>query len=178
MSRTGQKPLETPRGVEVKVEAGRVEVQGAKGSLSLDLPPKIGLIVEQGVVRVVRDDQSREAKSAHGLIRTLIQNMCVGVSEGFVKVLEIQGVGFNAEVRGALLLMNLGFPKPVEYSVPDGVSVVVEGGTVLTVSGLDKAKVGDAAAKIRSFYPVEPYKGKGIRYRGESVRRKAGKKVA
>lgn len=178
MSRTGQKPLEMPRGVEVSVEARRVVVKGPKGTLSLALPSKIGVAVEKGAVLVSRDDQSREAKSCHGLIRTLIRNMCVGVCEGFAKTLEIHGVGFNAEVQGNLLLLNLAFASPVEFPIPEGVTVAVEGGTVVTVSGMDNQKVGDVAAKIRSFFPVEPYKGKGIRYRGENVRRKVGKKVA
>ncbi len=178
MSRTGQKPLDIPRGVEVQIESRRVAVKGPKGTLSLNLPLKIGVAVENGAVLVSREDQSREAKSCHGLIRTLIRNMCLGVSEGFVKVLELHGVGFNAEVRGDLLSMNLAFASPVEFSVPEGVTVTVDGGTVVTVSGMDNQKVGDVAAKIRSFFPVEPYKGKGIRYRGENVRRKVGKKVA
>ena len=178
MSRTGLKPLEVPRGVEVSVEGGLVGVKGPKGASELAIPSKIVVAVKDGVVTVSREDDSREAKSCHGLIRTLVRNMCQGVSEGFSKVLEIQGVGFNADASNDVLRLNLGYPSPVEFRVPEGVSVTVEGGTVLTVTGIDNQKVGDTAARIRSFYPAEPYKGKGIRYRGEQVRRKVGKKVA
>jgi large subunit ribosomal protein L6 len=178
VSRTGKIPLEKPTGVDVAVDARRVEVKGPKGTLGLDLPQKIGVSVEGDRILVSREDDTKMAKSYHGLVRSLIRNMCEGVARGYAKTLEIQGVGFNAAVKQDVLLLNLGYPAPVEFRIPDGASVAVENGTVVTVSGIDNQIVGDVAARIRSFFPAEPYKGKGIRYRGENVRRKVGKKVA
>ncbi len=178
MSRIGHRPLEIPAGVEVGVENRRVRAVGPKGELFLDLPEKISVAVEDHKALVSRADNSREAKSLHGLVRSLIRNMCQGVSEGFAKTLEIQGVGFNAEVRGDRLFLNLGFASAVEFPVPGDLSITVEGGTALTVSGVDNQRVGDMAARIRLLFPAEAYKGKGIRYRGEQVRRKVGKTVA
>lgn len=178
MSRIGQKAIDVPSGVAVRTEGARVFVKGPKGDLSLDVPAVLTVRVENGKVSVSRTDDARTTRGCHGLIRTLIRNMIDGVTQGFSKGLEIQGVGFKAALQGRKLVMSLGFSSPVEYMLPDGINVVVDGGTKLVVSGPDKQKVGDSAARIRSFYPAEPYKGKGVRYQGEYVRRKVGKSVA
>lgn len=178
MSRIGEKPVDIPSGVTVRAEAARVFVKGPKGELSLDVPPALNAKVENGKVSVSRTDESRMTRGCHGLIRTLILNMIEGVTKGFSRELEIQGVGFKGALQGRKLVLSLGFSSPVEYLLPDGIQVAVEAGTKLVVSGPDKQKVGDAAAQIRSFYPAEPYKGKGVRYKGEYVRRKVGKTVA
>lgn len=178
MSRIGVQPVEIPGGVTVAVEGPSVSVNGKGGDLKLRLPPGIQVQVAGGKVNVVRQDESRKTRSCHGLIRTLIFNMVEGVSKGFKKNLEIQGVGFKASVQGRKLLLSLGFASPVEYAIPDGITVKEEDGVRMAVSGADKQLVGDVAARIRGFFPAEPYKGKGIRYAGERVRRKVGKTVA
>lgn len=178
MSRIGQQPIAVPDGVTVAVEGGRVFAKGPLGELSTELPDGIQAGLSDGTLSVTRADDTRRNRSLHGLVRSLVFNMVEGVSKGFAKQLEIQGVGFRAAVEGSTLLLSLGFSGPKEFAIPEGVQVVVEGGTALTVSGPDKQAVGNAAARIRSYRPVEPYKGKGIRYRDEHVRRKAGKTVA
>lgn len=178
MSRVGAKPVEIPSGVKVTVEGGCLRAKGAVGELTLDFPPMVSAAVEGNQVKVVRQGETRDVKSLHGLSRSLVVNMLEGVSKGFSKALEIEGVGFRATLQGQNLTIALGFASPVEYTVPEGVKVVVQDGTKVGVSGPDKQKVGDVAARIRSFYPVEPYKGKGIKYKGEHVRRKVGKTVA
>ena len=178
MSRIGQEAIEIPSGVTVEVNGSAVSVKGALGDLALDMRREINAKVEDGKVVVGRIDDSAAAKGFHGLTRTLIANMIEGVSKGFTKDLEIQGVGFKAVVQGQKLMLSLGFASPIEYSIPDGITIKEEGGTKVNVSGRDKALVGTCAARIRSFFPAEPYKGKGVRYLGEHVRRKAGKTVA
>jgi len=179
MSRIGQKPIEIPAGVTVMVAGGVVTVKGKLGELRLDLPKIITAEVVDGKqVKVTRLGDTRQDKSFHGLIRTLIANMLIGVTQGYSKALEIEGVGYKAAIQSANLMLSLGFASPVVYPIPAGIKVTEEGGTKLVVSGSDKQKVGDVAARIRGFYPVEPYKGKGIRYKDEHVRRKEGKTVA
>lgn len=178
MSRVGKKPIEIPGGTTVAVKQSLVSVKGAQGELSWTLPPGITAEVAEGKVEVSRENEMRQQKSYHGLARSLIANMIEGVSKGFTKTLDIEGVGFRANVQGQALEMSLGYSSPVRYTVPEGVKCTVEGGTVVTVSGPDKQQVGQAAARIRGFAPAEPYKGKGVRYRGERVRRKVGKTVA
>ena len=177
MSRIGAKPLVVPAGVTVRIEGSLVGVKGPKGELSRTVPEGIGVQLGDGRVQVSRASDSKLARSLHGTTRTLLSNMIVGTVTGYSKTLDIEGVGFKAEKQGAKVLLSLGFSKPVEYVPPKGVTVGVEGGAV-TVSGIDKQLVGDVAARIRAFHPPEPYKGKGVRYRGEYVRRKAGKTVA
>lgn len=177
MSRLGRKPLVVPGGVTVRVEGARVGVKGPKGELSLVLPAGIQAGLKDGRLELTRDSDSRSHRSLHGLSRTLVANMIEGSSKGYSKQLDIEGVGFKAEKRGATLSLSLGFSSPVQYVVPKGVNVNVEGNSVV-VSGIDKQEVGNVAAAIRRFHPAEPYKGKGIKYRGEYVRRKAGKTVA
>lgn len=179
MSRVGKKAIDVPSGVTVTVAGSDVVVKGPRGELSLALPDKTtAQVADGGKVCVERVDETREARSRHGLVRSLIANMVEGVATGFKRELEIEGVGFKAVVEGTRLVLTLGFASPIAYDLPDGVKVNVEGGTALVVSGADKQKVGLTAARIRSFFPAEPYKGKGIKYKDEHVRRKVGKTVA
>jgi large subunit ribosomal protein L6 len=177
MSRIGKQPVAIPPQVKVEVKGQKISVAGPKGKLDMELPPRTSLKVADGKIVVSRDGDDAEAKALHGLGRALINNMVKGVSEGFVKKLEIQGVGFKAAVQGANLTLSLGYSHPVVYPIPDQIKVTVEEGTKLTVEGPDKQVVGEVAAEIRSFYPPEPYKGKGVRYVGERVVRKEGKTV-
>lgn len=178
MSRIGREPVNIPAGVTVSVAAGVVEVSGKLGVMSYTVPRGITVQVQGSEIIVTRDSDTRKVRGFHGLARTLVANMLTGVSEGYKKGLEIEGVGFRAAVSGDTVSLSLGFASPKEYKVPEGVTVTEDGGTKLTVSGIDKQLVGRVAADIRAHYPAEPYKGKGIRYAGEQIRRKEGKKVA
>ncbi len=175
MSRIGKKPVPVPSGVTVSIDAQSVAVKGPKGELSRVLPGEVNIAQEGEQVVVTRQDDSRLARARHGLSRTLIANMVEGVSKGFEKRLEIKGVGYRAAVKGKTLTMNLGYSHPVEFEPPAGIEFKVESNTNVIVSGIDKELVGTIAAKIRDARPPEPYKGKGVRYLGEMVRRKAGK---
>lgn len=176
MSRIGKRPIPIPAKVSVEIKGQEVKVNGPKGNLAKELPSLI-LVEQKGeLIEVTRENESRTARSRHGLCRTLVANMIEGVSQGFEKKLQIQGVGYRAEVQGNLLTLNVGYSLPVKMEMPEGITVNVEKNkTDLVVSGIDKELVGNIAAKIRSVRPPEPYKGKGIRYLGEYVRRKAGK---
>lgn len=176
MSRIGEKPVEVPGGVTIAIEGDRLQAKGPKGSLSLTLPKGISAQQDGGWLKFNRGDDSQ--KALHGLARSLVANMIVGVLSGYTKELEINGVGFRAALNGKTLSLSLGFASPVEYAVPDTVTVTVNNNTALTVAGLDKQQVGEVASRIRSFYPAEPYKGKGVQYKGERVRRKVGKTVS
>ena len=178
MSRIGQAPVAVPDGVDVTVQGRTVAVKGKLGETSIELPDGITARVDDGRVVLERPDETRDSKSFHGLARSLVANMVEGVAKGYSRDLEINGVGFRAAVNGRQVSLSLGFASPLEYTVPDGVNVETKDGTTLTVSGIDKQKVGDVAARIRSFFPAEPYKGKGIQYKGERIRRKVGKTVA
>ncbi len=178
MSRVGEKPIDVPDGVTVSVDGLTVTAKGGLGELVHTMPGPITIEVADGKVLVGRTEDTREGRSFHGLVRSLVANMVEGVAKGFSKDLEIQGVGFKAAVQGRKLVMTLGFSSPIEYEPPEGVTVVTQSDTSIVVSGMDKQKVGDTAARIRAFCPAEPYKGKGLRYRGEYVRRKVGKTVA
>jgi large subunit ribosomal protein L6 len=178
MSRIGKAPIAVPQGVEVKQAGSAVEVKGPKGMLSQHIPTGISLEIGAGVVHVKRKGDAKAVRSLHGLIRTLIANMVQGVTKGFEKELEIVGIGYRANVQGKNLQLNLGYSHPVLYSIPQGIELAVEKQTRITVKGIDKQKVGQVAAEIRGFKKPEPYKGKGIRYIGEQVRRKAGKAKA
>jgi large subunit ribosomal protein L6 len=166
-----------PPTVKVKFNDRTVAVEGPKGKLSFDLPKRTTAALEDGKVVVRRDGDDAEARALHGLSRAILNNMVRGVSEGYVKKLEIQGVGFKAAVQGKIVNMQLGFSHPINYSIPDQIKVTVEEGTKVTVEGPDRKMVGQVAADLRSFYPPEPYKGKGVRYVGEKVVRKEGKTV-
>lgn len=178
MSRIGKEPVAIASGVTVTVNDRMVAVKGALGELSYALPTAIQAVVDGGQVVVTCDVETRQARSFHGLARTLIANMIEGVSKGYSKELTIEGVGFKAEIKGQKAFLSLGFASPKEYSIPEGIAVTEQGGTKLSVTGIDKQLVGEAAARIRGYFPAEPYKGKGIRYKDEQVRRKVGKTVA
>lgn len=178
MSRTGQKPVPVPAGVTVTVAGDRVTVKGPKGELVQALPGTVKVTVEGGNVRVARTSDTPQSKANHGTLRSILANMVDGVVKGFSRELEIEGVGFKAAVQGQKLELSLGYPSPVVYMIPDGVKVAVDAGVRIAVSGPDRQKVGDTAARIRAFFPGEPYKGKGLRYKGERIRRKVGKTVA
>ena len=175
MSRIGKKPIAVPAGVEVKIDGHTVTVKGPKGTLSRKLNPAIDVKVEDGQVNVIRPNDEKESRSLHGLCRTLVNNMVVGVTQGFEKKLEIQGVGYNAQMQGRNLKLSLGFSHPVIITPPEGITLSTPSSVIIVVSGADKEMVGQVASEIRNWRRPEPYKGKGIRYSGEHVRRKAGK---
>jgi len=177
MSRIGKQPIVIPPKVKVNVSGQKVSIEGPKGKLNLDLHRRTSLKVEDGKVVVSRDGEDAQAKAMHGLSRALVNNMIKGVSEGFVKRLGIQGVGFKASVVGKNVNLSLGYSHPLLYPIPDQIKVTVEENTKLTIEGPDKQVVGMVAAEIRAFYPPEPYKGKGVRYDDEKVIRKEGKTV-
>ena len=176
MSRIGTMPVPIPAAVEIDIaEDNTVTVKGPRGELTQRLSPRIKLQKENGTILVERPDNQREHRSLHGLTRSLLNNMVVGVTNGYKRDLEIQGVGYRAALEGGDLVLSVGFSHPVRMTPPDGVSYALDGNTRLSVSGIDKQLVGEEAARIRRVRPPEPYKGKGIRYAGEQVRRKAGK---
>lgn len=177
MSRIGKQPIAIPAKVKVAVSGQKVSVEGPKGKLNMELHRLTTLKVEGDKVVVNRHGENAEAKAMHGLGRALVNNMVKGVSEGFVKKLEIQGVGFKAAVQGKNVNLSLGYSHPLLYPIPDQIKVTVEENTKLTIEGPDKAVVGRVASEIRAYYPPEPYKGKGVRYVGEKVVRKEGKTV-
>ena len=178
MSRIGKKAIEIPDKVKMAVsEDGSIRVEGPKGKLEWVLPGQIRIRVEGKQAMLNRDAETRSVKALHGLSRSLINNMVLGVSQGFQKALEIQGVGFRAQVQGKNLNLNIGFSHPVVFQIPDGIKITVQENTKILIEGIDKQLVGQVAADIRSFYPPEPYKGKGIRYAGEPILRKEGKTV-
>jgi len=170
-------PVVVPPKVKVEIKGQKVSVEGPKGKLNFDMPKRTSLKLDGGNIIVSRDGEDAQAKALHGLSRALVNNMVKGVSEGFVKKLEIQGVGFKAAVQGKMVNLVLGYSHPVNYPIPDQISVKVEENTKVTIEGPSKQLVGQVAAEIRSFYPPEPYKGKGVRYTTEKVRRKEGKTV-
>ena len=178
MSRIGKKPIAIPEKVKVVISGQKIQVEGPKGKRELDVNPRMQCEADDKEVLVKRPTDNKLDRSLHGLTRSLINNMVVGVSQGFEKSLEIQGVGFKAEAKGKTVILNLGFSHPIEYAVPEGIKVETKGPTNVIVSGIDKQLVGQVAADLRRFYEVEPYKGKGIRYKGEHVIRKQGKSVS
>ena len=178
MSRIGKKPVTFPQSVKISESAGIVKVEGPKGTLSSKLPEGITMILSEGNLVIERKSDERVVRSYHGLARTLIGNMVTGVSTGFAKSLEISGVGYRAEIDGSNLKLALGFSSPVQYVIPKGIDVKVDKQTSITISGIDKQLVGKVAAEIRALKKPEPYKGKGIKYAGEHIRRKAGKSAA
>ena len=175
MSRIGKMPVEVPSGVDLKIEGNTVSVKGPKGELSRQFHERVSLSVEEGVVTVGRQNDERESRALHGLSRALLANMVTGVSEGYRRELEIVGVGYRAALKGNDLELQLGFSHPVSVQAPDGITFEVPEPTKIAVIGIDKELVGQMAANIRKIRPPEPYKGKGVRYVGEHVRRKAGK---
>lgn len=178
MSRIGNKAVEIPEKVKVNIDnEGAVSVEGPKGKLSWRLPRDIKGSVKDNRVSLMREAETRSVKALHGLSRSLVHNMVQGVSKGFSKQLEIEGVGFKAAVQGSTLNLSLGFSHPVLFPIPKEIKITIAEGTKLTIQGIDKKLVGQVTADIRRFYPPEPYKGKGVRYAGEQIRRKVGKTV-
>jgi large subunit ribosomal protein L6 len=177
MSRIGKKPIAVPSGVEVEVVPGSVTVKGPKGALSERISPDMKVTVEDGTLTVARPTDRGEHRALHGLTRSLVANMVAGVTDGFEKRLEIQGVGYRAALRGQDLELQLGFSHPVSVKAPDGISFEVPQPTQIVVRGISKQQVGEIAAQIRKWRPPEPYKGKGIRYADERVLRKVGKRA-
>ena len=175
MSRIGKLPIEIPSGVKVTISGLEVRVEGPKGNLSRTIMDGVIVSVEEKTLSVVRKDDSIIARSAHGLVRTLLNNMVTGVTKGFEKALEINGVGYRAEAKGDVLNLSLGYSHPINYELPKGITVEVDKMTKILVKGIDKELVGQVAAKIRDFRGPEPYKGKGIKYADETILRKAGK---
>ena len=175
MSRIGKQPVTLPKGVTFEVKDGHMSVKGPKGELTKHIVPGITFDQEGDVVTVMRGGEDRQTRAFHGLMRALLANMVEGVSAGFTRKLEIQGIGYKAEVKGKTLIMNLGYSHPIEYPFPDGITISVEKNVNVTVSGADKEQVGQVAAELRGKRPPDSYKGKGVRYAGEYVRLKAGK---
>src|SRR5882724_9136449 len=169
MSRIGKQPITIPPKVKVEIKGQHVSVEGPKGKLNWELPRRTSLKLDKDKVLISRQGDDAQAKALHGLSRALVNNMVKGVSEGFVKKLEIQGVGFKAAVQGKVVNLSLGYSHPINYAIPDQVKVTVEENTKVTIEGPDRQVVGQVAAEIRAYYPPEPYKGKGVRYVGEKV---------
>jgi large subunit ribosomal protein L6 len=175
MSRVGKKPILLKEGINVQVRNDLVSVEGPKGKLQQQLNPLVQVKVENGQLLVTRDGESKKQRAMHGLYRSLLSNMVTGVEQGFQKVLLINGVGYKAQVQGKDLVLNLGYSHVVNYPIPEGITIEVDKNVRITVKGIDKQKVGQVAAEIRSFRKPEPYKGKGIKYETEHIRRKVGK---
>ncbi len=178
MSRIGKKAVQIPSGVTVTINGEVVNAQGAQGAMAMTLPKRVHAAIEHGTLVVRRNGDSKPEREQHGTARSKLQNLMMGVSQGYHKVLEIEGVGYRAQVQGSLLSIALGGIKPALFSVPSDLKITVENNTKITIRGVSKEHVGEAAAEIRKFYPPEPYKGKGIHYEGEHIRRKAGKTAA
>lgn len=178
MSRIGKKPIELPGGVKANFSGATVIIEGPKGKLDYAVPSRFKVEVKDNRLTVARPSDEKQDKATHGLIRSIINNMVIGVTKGYMKQLEISGVGFKAQVQGKALNIQLSYTHPINYDIPDGITVETPKPNIIIIKGIDKAKVGEAAAEIRDFYRPEPYKGKGIKYTGEYVRRKAGKAVA
>ena len=177
MSRIGKKPVSVPGGVKIFQDQATLRFEGPKGKLSMEVPPEIEVALDPKSVTVKRMTESRKARSYHGLVRTLVDNMVTGVSKGFEKGLELSGVGYRAETSNDRLRLVVGYSSPVEYVIPEGINIKVDKLVNIVVSGIDKQLVGRVAAEIRALKKPEPYKGKGIKYTGEIVRRKVGKSV-
>lgn len=177
MSRIGKKPINIPQNVKAQVEDNKVSVEGSKGKLNLKIPSEFKVELKDGNICVQRPSDLKLHMAQHGLYRSLINNMIIGVSEGYSKHLEIQGVGYKAQVQGNVMNLSLGFSHQITFHIPEGITVKTPKPTQISIEGIDKKLVGDVAASIRAYYKPEPYKGKGIRYKGEHVRRKAGKAV-
>jgi len=177
MSRIGKAPITVPSGVDVSIAGRTVTVQGPKGTLARDIPGEIVVRKEDTTIFVERPNDERQNRALHGLSRTLVSNMVVGVTEGFTKELEIVGVGYRAQAKGTILSLTLGFSHPVDFPVPDGITIETPSQTEILVKGVDKQKVGQVAANIRAYRRPEPYKGKGVKYAGEKILRKEAKKT-
>lgn len=178
MSKIGKKSIIIPDSVEAKITDGFLELKSVQGSINLKILPWIEAEIKDKTILFSPENNSKQARANWGTIRSLAYNAIIGLTEGFKKILEMEGIGYRASLEGNVLVLNLGFSHPVRFTPPEGIKISVEKNTIMKVSGIDKALVGETAAKIRAFKKPEPYKGKGIRYQGEIIRRKAGKKVA
>jgi len=179
MSRIGKQPIPVPKGVDISISGEVVNVKGPKGQLQVKILPGISAAVDDGSLNITRADDEPQTRSFHGLIRALLQNAATGVTEGWTKKLEIVGIGYRAESKGKSVIFNIGYSHPIDFAVPDGIAIEVDGkANLVTVTGIDRQQVGQIAAEIRGLRPPEPYKGKGIRYADERVRTKAGKQGA
>jgi len=178
MSRVGKQPIALPKEVKAKIEGNFCSIQGSKHTMQLAIHEGIKIKIEENSLLVERENDSKQLKSMHGTVRALIANMVKGVTEGFKKELAIVGVGYKAQMKGKNLVLNLGFSHPIEMEIPEGLKVSTSSPTRIAIEGVDRQKVGEFAAKIRRIYPPEPYKGKGVRYVGEEVRKKLGKALA
>ena len=178
MSRIGKRPIKVPQGVKVVSVNGEVAVEGPKGKLNFKVARNFKVEIKDNLIVVTRPSDAKQDKATHGLIRSIINNMVIGVTDGYKKDLEISGVGFKAQVQGKVLNIQLSYTHPINYNIPDGITIETPKPTQIAIKGTDKMKVGKVAAEIRDYYRPEPYKGKGIKYVGEHVRRKAGKSVA
>ncbi len=178
MSRIGKKPIDLPSGVKANISGTTVTIEGPKGKLNYAMPASFKLELKDNKVIVTRPSDEKQDKATHGLIRSLLNNMVIGVTKGYQKDLEITGVGFKAQAQGKTLNLQLSYTHPINYNIPDGITIETPKLNIIIIKGIDKQKVGEVAAEIRDFYRPEPYKGKGIKYSGEHVRRKAGKAVA
>ena len=175
MSRVGKKPIQVPDKAKITFQDRVLTVQGDKGTLTQSIHPDVELKIEDGVMNVIPRKDTRNCRALQGLTRSLVNNMITGVTQGFERILEINGIGYRAELKGNTIVLNVGYSNPVEFNLPDGVSAAVERNNIIKLSGIDKQKIGAAAASIRKIRPPEPYKGKGIKYAEEYIRRKAGK---
>jgi len=175
MSRIGKIPVEIPQGVKISVGKNEFTVTGPKGTLTQDYKPEIEIKVEDNSATVTRKNEMKSTRAFHGLYRNLLQNMVIGVTKGFSKTLLVNGVGYRAEVKGKLLVMNLGYSNPIEFEISDDLTITCDGTNKVIVSGIDKQRVGHVSAEIRSLRPPEPYKGKGVKYEDEIIKRKIGK---
>lgn len=177
MSRIGKKPVDLPGGVKAGITGNVITVEGPKGKLTYNIPARFKVEIKDNKITVTRPSDEKQDKATHGLIRSLVNNMAIGVSNGYTKTLEITGVGFKAAIQGKILNIQLSYTHPINFDIPDGITVETPKPTIIIIKGIDKTKVGEIAAEIRDLYRPEPYKGKGIKYSGEHVRRKAGKAV-
>ncbi|MGY8652669.1 MAG: 50S ribosomal protein L6 [Verrucomicrobiia bacterium] len=177
MSRIGKQPIKIPAAVKVAVNGQNVSVEGPKGKMSWDVPARAKPELKDGEIIVIRENDERQSRAIHGLSRSLLSNMVQGCCEGFVRELEIEGVGYKAELKGKEIALSLGFSHVINYPIPPNITVTLDGQTKVKIEGADKQKVGQVASEIRAFSPAEPYKGKGVKYKGERVRRKEGKTV-
>ncbi|MBF0474693.1 MAG: 50S ribosomal protein L6 [Deltaproteobacteria bacterium] len=175
MSRVGKKPIPIPGGVDVSITDNQVAVKGQKGQLSHAVHSKVNVVVQDGQITVGKVDESKLSRSLYGTTRTVLSNMVVGVTEGFSRVLEVIGVGYRVEVQGSILVLNLGYSNPVRFSLPEGITAETDKQNRITLRGIDRQHLGQVAANIRALRPPEPYKGKGIKYVEETIRRKVGK---
>ncbi len=178
MSRIGKKPVAIPSGVKATLAGSIITIEGKGGKLNYTIAPRFKVEIKDNMITIMRPSDAKQDKSTHGLIRSLLSNMIIGVTDGYKKELEITGVGFKANMQGKVLNIQLSYSHPINYNVPEGITVETPKPNIITIKGIDKAKVGGVAAEIRDYYRPEPYKGKGIKYAGEHVRRKAGKAVA